>query len=278
MEKQIDISEILDQIIALLVEYGIGLIAAILILIAGLWLAGRIGQLVRRSLERTGRIDETLAIFLGAMAKYVIIAVTVVAVLAQFGVEISSLLVIFGSAGLAIGLALQGTLGNVAAGAMLMIFRPFRVGDYVEVAGHAGSVKAIGLFVTELATPDNIQIIIPNGAVWGASVVNYSFHPTRRVDLVMGISYGDDIDRAMQVVRDVISADSRIHNDPEPLVAVGNLGQSSVDLTIRAWSAANDYWAVKFDLTKAIKESFDHNGISIPFPTRTVIQVAEAAE
>jgi len=202
----------------------------------------------------------------------------VFAVVAQFGVEISSLLVVFGSAGLAVGLALQGTLSNVAAGVMLLLFRPFKIGDFVDVGGHSGTVQVISLFITELATPDNVQIIIPNSAVWGSSVKNFSFHDTRRVDLAVGISYADDIDKGMAVVHDVIKADSRVNGDPEPMVAVSNLGDSSVDLVVRVWCAAGDYWPLKFALTKAIKEGLDANGVSIPFPTRTVYNVAEAAE
>jgi len=266
------------MVVELLVTYGIKLIAALAILIIGLWLSKRIRNMVKRGLERTGKVDGTLSGFLSALAKYLVLIVTVFAVVAQFGVEISSLLVVFGSAGLAVGLALQGTLSNVAAGVMLLMFRPFKIGDFVEVAGHAGSVKVVGLFITELSTPDNIQITIPNAAVWGASIKNFSHHATRRVDLAIGISYGDDIDKGMAVIHDAIKADSRVNGDPEPMVAVSNLGDSSVDLVVRVWCAAGDYWPLKFGLTKAIKEALDANGISIPFPTRTVYNVTEAAE
>ena len=153
---------------------------------------------------------------------------------------------------------------------MLLIFRPFKVGDYVEAAGIAGTVKSITLFVTELATPDNVQILAPNSQVWGATVKNFSFHSTRRVDLVMGIDYGDDIDKAIETVHTVANADARVLKDPAPMVVVGNLGESSVDLTIRVWCQAGDYWGVKFDLTKALKQRFDSEGISIPFPQRTI--------
>ncbi len=273
-----DGNELVEMIVALFVTYGIKLIAALVILIIGMWLSRRIRNMVKRGLERTGKVDATLSGFLSALAKYLVLIVTVFAVVAQFGVEISSLLVVFGSAGLAIGLALQGTLSNVAAGVMLLLFRPFKIGDFVEVAGHAGTVQVIGLFITELSTPDNVQIIIPNAAVWGASVKNFSHHETRRVDLAIGISYGDDIDKGMAVIHDAIKAESRVNGDPEPLVAVANLGDSSVDLVVRVWCAGGDYWPVKFDLTKAIKEALDANGVSIPFPTRTVYNVTEAAE
>jgi small conductance mechanosensitive channel len=273
-----DANGLAETVTTLFITYGIKIVAAIAILIIGFWLAGRIRNVVKRSLEKTGKVDATLSGFLSAVARYLVLIVTVFAVVAQFGVEISSLLVVFGSAGLAVGLALQGTLSNVAAGVMLLLFRPFKVGDFVEVGGHSGTVQVISLFVTELSTPDNVQIIIPNSAVWGSSVKNYSFHDTRRVDLAIGISYADDIDKGMAVVHDVIKADSRVNGDPEPMVAVSNLGDSSVDLVVRVWCAAGDYWPLKFALTKAIKEGLDANGVSIPFPTRTVYNVAEAAE
>jgi len=272
------ITEILESLTAMAIAYGISALAALVILVVGLLLAGRAKKLVERALTRSGRIDQMLVLFLGGLAKYTIMTMTVLAVLAQFGVEIASLLVVFGSVGLAIGLALQGTLSNVAAGVMLLIFRPFKVGDYVEVGGHGGTVKSVGLFVTELATPDNVQIVIPNGQVWGDSVKNFSFHETRRVDLVMSISYEDDIDKAHDVIAAVIGGDERAHEDPEPVIVVGNLGDSSVDFIVRVWCAAGDYWNLKWDLTKNIKQAFDREGVSIPYPTRTVYQLAEAAE
>ncbi|MCP4329117.1 MAG: mechanosensitive ion channel [Alphaproteobacteria bacterium] len=271
-------NSVTDTVMTLLVTYGISIVAAIAILIVGLWISGRVRNLVKRSLERTGKIDPMLSGFLGALAKYLVLTVTVLAVIAQFGIEITSLLVIFGSAGLAVGLALQGTLSNVAAGVMLLIFRPFKSGDYVEVGGHAGTVQTVSLFVTELSTPDNIQIIIPNTQVWGSAVMNYSFHATRRCDLAIGISYADDIEKAKTTIEAVIKGDARAKSDPEPMIAVVNLGDSSVDLTVRVWCDNGDYWGLKFDLTQAIKEALDANGISIPFPTRTVYNVAEAAE
>jgi small conductance mechanosensitive channel len=177
-----------------------------------------------------------------------------------------------GAAGLAIGLALQGTLSNLAAGVMLLLFRPFRVGHFVEIAGQAGTVKEVGLFTTELATPDNVQIIVPNGDVWGTAVTNFSAHDTRRVDLVAGISYNDDIGAAMDVLKRAIDGEPRILRDPEPFMAVTNLGDFSVDITLRLWCKSSDYWGVKFDMTRRIKEDFDKNGVDIPFPTQTHLQ------
>lgn len=219
-------------------------------------------------------LDPMLGAFLASLARYLVIIVTILAVLAKFGVETTSLIAVFGAAGLAVGLALQGTLSNLAAGVMLLVFRPFKIGDYVEVAGLNGSVKKVTLFITELTTADNVQRLIPNGEVWGSAISNYSAHDKRRVDLVFGIGYGADIDAAMNVIVDLAKADSRSHANPEPFVAVSNLGDSSVDITARVWCNTSDYWGFKFDLTKKVKETFDARGIDIPFPTRTVHTVA----
>jgi small conductance mechanosensitive channel len=219
-------------------------------------------------LGRSERVDETLRKFFGNLVRYTVLVFTVLAVLDQFGVQTASLLAVFGAGALAIGLALQGTLSNVAAGVMLLIFRPFKIGDYIETAGHAGTVKALSLFVTELATPNNVQVLIPNGQVWGSSVVNYSHHATRRVDIVMSIAYDDDIGAAMDTCRRVIGEEPRIHADPEPFIGVGELADSSVNLFVRLWCDAGDYWPVKFDMTRKLKERFDTDGLTIPFPQR----------
>lgn len=263
----------MKQGISLLTTYGLKVIGAILILIVGKMIANVVHRKVRNWLERSGKVDETLTGFLANLARYVVLIATVLAVLAQFGIETTSLIAVLGAASLAIGLALQGTLSNVAAGVMLLFFRPFKTGDVVETAGIKGSVKSITLFVTELATPDNVQILVPNSQVWGTVVKNYSHHETRRVDFVIGIDYGDDIDKAQSVVQKVVTSDSRVLVDPAPLVVVGNLGESSVDLTIRVWCQASDYWSVKFDLTKALKQRFDAEKLHIPFPQRTIHMV-----
>jgi len=259
-----------DLLVPLIVDNGINLVAAILILIVGFWLAGRARRLTIRALNKPLRADEMLTSFFGSIVRYLVIIVTVLAVLGRFGVETTSLIAVLGAAGLAVGLALQGTLSNVAAGVMLLVFRPFRVGHFVELGGMSGTVKELNLFTTELATGDNIQIIIPNSSVWGQPLKNYSAHATRRVDMVFGISYGSDIDKAMGIVHAAIAADTRCLKEPAPLVVVGALGASSVDLTTRVWCAGADYWAVKFDLQKKVKEAFDAEGIEIPFPTQTV--------
>jgi small conductance mechanosensitive channel len=191
-----------------------------------------------------------------------------------FGIQATSLVAVLGAASLAIGLALQGTLSNLAAGFMLILFRPFKVGQYIDAGGTAGTVKEINLFVTELATPDNVQIIVPNAKIWGSIITNYSFHPTRRVDLTFGIDYGDDADKAMEVIRTVATADERVHAEPGPWMRVTNLGDSSVDIGVRLWCNASDYWELKFAMTRAVKEAFDKAGISIPYPHSVEIQKA----
>ena len=258
------------EVIGLITTYGLDVVGAILILIIGLWLSKKVQNGLRKVLGRSGKVDATLVGFFSSIARYLVLIVTGMAVLDRFGVETTSLVAVLGAAGLAIGLALQGTLSNVAAGVMLLIFRPFKVGDFVEAAGHAATVKELNLFFTEMATGDNVKIIVPNAQIWGSSLKNFSANATRRVDFVFGIAYDADIDKAMELIRGIVAADDRVHKDPEPFLVVSNLGDSSVDITVRVWSDAGDYWPVKFDTTKAVKEKFDAEGIGIPFPTSTV--------
>lgn len=245
--------------------------AALAILLVGFWFAGRCASWVRKLVAKYEGIDPLLGNFFASILRYVVIIVTVLAVLAKFGVETTSFLAVFGAAGLAIGLALQGTLSNLAAGVMMMIFRPFKIGDFVEVAGMNGSVSRVTLFITELTTPDNIQRLIPNGDVWGSAITNFAAHDTRRFDLVYGIGYGADINKGMDVISKCLEADARIHQDPEPMVAVTNLGGSSVDITARAWCARSDFFALQCDLRKTVKEALDAADVDIPFPTTTVM-------
>ena len=265
----------LDAILPLLVEHGLSVIGAVLILIIGLWLSGRAKVWTIRALGKAPALDDMLRGFFGSIVRYLVLIVVVLAVLSQFGIETTSLIAVLGTAGLAIGLALQGTLSNIAAGVMLLIFRPFKIGHFVEIGGISGTVRELTLFTTELATPDNVQIIVPNSGVWGQPLKNYSAHATRRVDFSFGISYSDDINKAFDVIRAVLAADTRIHKDPDAVIVVGNLGDSSVDITVRVWSDAADYWGIKFDITKQVKEALDASGISIPFPSRTVYQAAD---
>ncbi len=269
---------VVAQITTFVTLYGLKVVGALAILLLGFILAGRIKHALDRSLSRARQIDPMLRGFLANMAKYAVIAITIIAVLNQFGVQTASLIAVLGAASLAIGLALQGTLSHVAAGVMLLLFRPFKVGDYIVVGGEGGTVREVSLFTTELTTPDNVQIIVPNGQIWGASITNYSYHATRRLDLALRIAYEDDIGSAKAAVEDLIAKDERCFKDPAPLVAVSDLGESSVDFVIRVWCAASDYWDLKWDLTRAIKERMDQEGITIPYPRRVVHEIAEAAE
>jgi len=245
-------------------------VGALVVLVAGLWIAGRIKKIAIRAMGRTGKIDTTLAGFLSSLIHYGLIALVLITTLGIFGVPTTSFAALIGAAGLAIGLALQGTLGHVASGVMMLGFRPFDVGDYVEAAGVAGSVKSIGLFTTVLATPDNKMIIIPNGKIFDDVITNYAGYDTRRVDFVFGVSYSDDLDKAMELIRAEIAKEARAKTDPEPVIAVDNLGDSSVDIICRVWVDGGDYFPVKWALTKAVKERFDAEGVSIPYPCRSV--------
>jgi len=255
-----------DVLIDLIEGYGVPAVGAIVVLIVGWVLAGVISRSAANALARSGKVDETLRLFFRSLIRYLILIVTIIAVLEMFGVQTTSLIAVLGAASLAIGLALQGTLQDIAAGVMLIIFRPFRVGDVVEAGGGTGKVMAISLFTTELATPDNVQIIAPNSTMWGAPVKNFTFHSERRVDLVFGVSYEDDIGKAIQTIRTVAEADARGLKDPALFLAVTNLGDSSVDITLRIWCKAADYWGLRFDLLRGVKEALDGAGVSIPYP------------
>ncbi|APX90059.1 mechanosensitive ion channel protein MscS [Brevirhabdus pacifica] len=247
-------------------------LVAILIVVLAFMISGWVRRRIIGIAARYKRIDDTLFAFLGNVARYAILTFAAVFVLNRFGVQTASLVAIIGAAGLAIGLALQGTLSNIAAGVMMVIFRPFRVGDFVEVAGHSGTVKDISIVMTELATTGNVQIIIPNSDVWGSAITNYSAYPLRNAEWIFGVGYGADLARAEQVIRDTILSDPRAHANPEPFIQVRNLGDSSVDFTVRVWCDRAEFFKFHADMTRAVKEAFDANGIDIPFPTRTLVQ------
>jgi len=257
----------IETTVALVSNWGLQVVGAIALLIVGRWVAGMVRHGVRRSLEK-GNVDATLIPFFSSATYYVMLVMVGIAVLNLFGIETTSFIAVLGAAGLAIGLALQGTLSNFAAGVMLLGFRPFKLGNYVEVAGCAGSVAEIGIFTTTLNTPDNVEVIIPNSAVYGAVIKNYSANETRRIDLVMGIAYGDDIGRAVQIIEDVLKAEDRVLSEPAPTVAVIELADSSVNLVVRPWVAGSEYWPTRFDLTRALKEELEAGGCNIPFPQR----------
>lgn len=255
------------------VTYGIRIVGAIVILIVGRIVAGIVAKAIRKSCDK-GSVDPTLATFFARMGHVTIIIFAVLAALAKFGVQTASFVAVLGAAGFAVGFALQGSLSNFAAGVMLLAFRPFKIGDFIDAGGTAGSVKEIGLFTTTLATPDNVKVIVPNGGIFGGTIKNFAGYDTRRVDLVVGIGYGSDIQRSIEVMEGLVKSDSRILPDPAHQIAVSELADSSVNFVLRVWVKGSDYWGVKFDLTRAIKESFDQNNIEIPFPQRVVHNVA----
>ena len=256
------------------IELAMNVGSAALTLIIGLWLSGFAKRRIIWLGLKYEELDDTLFLFLASLAKYAILAVAFVFVLSRFGIQTTSLVALLGAAGLAIGLALQGTLSNLAAGVMLLGFRPFKIGDFVEVGGQSGSVRAITLFTTEIATSDNIQITIPNGDIWASSIKNYSYYDRRRCDIVIGVSYDTDLKKAEAALRKVIDAEVRALSDPEPFLKVTNLGDSSVDFTLRIWAMADDFWSMKHALLREIKEEFDRQKIDIPFPTSTHINVS----
>lgn len=259
----------MNTLVPVLVEWGLKVLGAIAVLVIGRIAAGMIRSTVRRAMKRA-EVDATLIPFISSLVYWAALAVVLIAVLNLFGVQTTSLVAILGAAGLAVGLALQGTLSNFAAGVMLLVFRPFKVGDFVEIGGTSGGVVTVGIFSTIMKTPDNVMITVPNSQVWGNEIKNYNGFDTRRVDMVMGIGYDDDIQVAMDTIRDIVAADERVLAEPATQIAVSNLGDSSVDIIVRPWCAGTDYWPLRFDLTRRLKEGLEAAGCSIPYPQRDV--------
>jgi small conductance mechanosensitive channel len=267
MDSTVD--QVVQNAVTLVSTWGLRVAGALAVLIIGRLACGAARKAVRRGLESRG-VDASLVPFISNLVYFVLLATVVIAVLGLFGIETTSLVAVLGTAGLAIGLALQGTLANFSAGVMLLLFRPFRVGDYIEASGAAGTVGEIGVFSTTLNTPDNVRIILPNSGIFGATIKNYSANDTRRNDIVLGISYDDDITNAIAVVNAVLGKDSRVLSDPEPTVAVSELADSSVNLVVRPWCRKEDYWSLRFDLIRRFKEDLEQGGCSIPYPQRDV--------
>ena len=263
----------MDQIAVKLQEwavlYGLKVVGSVAIFVIGYVAAKAIRALVGRLL-RKGRTDEALVSFVTSVTYVALMAFVIIAALGQLGVQTASFIAVIGAAGLAVGLALQGSLANFAAGVLMIIFKPFKVGDYIEAAGTAGAVEAIGIFTTEIKSPDNKKIIIPNAKVTADKIVNYSAKEQRRVDIVAGVSYSDDLDKVRTVLKAIVSEDQRILQDPSPTIAVLELADSSVNFVVRPWVRTADYWDVFFDLQEKIKKRFDAEGISIPFPQQDV--------
>jgi small conductance mechanosensitive channel len=267
--QEIDIQRTTQLIVEMLSAWGLRLLGAVALLLLGRVVAGWVRRALRRSLQRA-KMDATLAPFISNIVYWIILAAIIVAVLGMVGIQTASLLAVLGAAGLAVGLALQGTLSNVASGVMLLVFRPFQVGDYIEAGGTAGSVATIGLFTTTLNTPDNVRILVPNSSVYGQTIKNYAANDTRRNDMVLGVSYDDDIGLAIGTIKKVLGADERVLADPEPVIAVAELGDSSVNIVVRPWCRKEDYWALRFDMMQTMKEELEVAGCSIPFPQRDV--------
>jgi small conductance mechanosensitive channel len=253
----------------IVLTYGVNVLIAIVILVVGLWIAKAITKSVVKVLNKQ-KVDATLVKFLSGLVKAVLYVFVIIAAIDKAGIESTSFVAILGAAGLAVGFALQGSLSNFASGVMLIIFKPIKVGDFIEAAGVMGIVEEIGIFVTTLTTPDNKVIYVPNSQMGGGIITNFSVKDTRRVDMEFGIGYSDDIDKARKVILEVLSTDARILKDPAPDVVVGTLADSSVNFKVRPWVNAADYWGVYFDVTENIKKKFDENNISIPFPQTDV--------
>jgi small conductance mechanosensitive channel len=275
MDNQVQAAqEILDQLLQFGTDYGLKIIGAVIILILGRIAAGIVRKLIKKALERANT-DPAIVSFAGSLVYILILTFATLAALAKFGIQTASFVAILGAAGFAVGFALQGSLGNFASGVLILVFRPFRIGDFIDAAGVTGTVKDIHLFTTLLATPDNVQIIVPNGKLYGDIIKNYSANDTRRVDMVIGIGYGSSMKKAAELMEGLIKADERILTDPAPTIAVAELADSSVNFIVRPWVKKEDYWTVKFDLTEKIKETFDANDIEIPFPQHSIHMVTE---
>jgi len=261
------VGQLWAQVQDVVAVWGLKVIAAIAIFIIGRWVAKGVRIGVRRMMKQTD-VDPIVIGFVGSITYIALLAFVIIAALGQLGIQTTSFIAILGAAGLAVGLALQGSLANFAAGFLMIIFRPFKVGDFIEGAGVAGVVETIQIFTTTLKTGDNKTIIIPNAKLSGDNIINYSAQTRRRVDMTVGVAYDADLSKVRDVLKDIISKESRVHSDPEPLIAVAELADNSVNFVVRVWTDTGDYWGVKFAMTETIKNRFDEAGIGIPFPQR----------
>jgi len=269
MLENLDVDAFVTQIVTVVTDYGLQVLGAFAVLIVGRMVASWLRGAVAKAMGRRN-LDPTLIPFLSGMVYWLVMAIVVIAVLNLFNVEATGLVAILGAAGLAVGLALQGTLSSFASGVMLLIFRPFGVGDLIDAGGASGIVESIGLFSTTLNSLDNVRIVVPNGEVYGKTIKNYSANPTRRVDMTVGVGYGDDLGKAHDTILKIVTADARVLSNPAPDVEVVEMGDSSVNFVVRPWVQNSDYWPVHFALTRALKEGLEAAGCSIPFPQRDV--------
>lgn len=251
------------------VDFGIKILGALAIFIVGKWIASVLRNTVKKTMKKRD-VDPALISFGTNMIYYILMIAVVLASVQNIGFQTTSLVAVLGAAGLAVGLALQGSLSNFASGVLIIMFRPFRIGDFIMAGGEAGSVQEIGVLATTLHTPDNKKVIVPNSAIMASSITNVTANDTRRVDMTVGVSYSDDLDKVQNVILDVLNADERILKDPAPMVVVAELGDSSVNFNVRPWAKTSDFWGVFFDFQKAIKQRLDKEGVSIPFPQQDV--------
>jgi len=263
------VSKYTDMAITYASEYGLKILAALLIFIIGKWAVKKLTALTKTVMEKAN-VDKTLVEFAESLVYFVLLMVVILAALNTLGINTTSFIAIFGAAGLAIGLALQGSLANVGAAVLIIIFRPFKVGDFVEAGGATGTVEDVNLFSTIIAPLDNRTIIVPNAAIVGGNIINYSMKPERRVDHVFGIGYDDDLKLAKNTLMEIMTSDARVLQDPAPFVAVSELGDNSVNFTTRAWVENADYWDVYFEMIEKVKLTFDEKGISFPYPQMDV--------
>ena len=266
MFENIDIQKMTDTYV---IPWAINIALAIAIFIVGKIVVNILVGVIRKLLGKS-KMDEILINFVTSIIRAVLLLFVVIAALDQLGVDTTSLIALLGAAGLAVGLALQNSLQNFAAGVMLIVFRPFKAGDFVEAGGVSGVVESIGIFSSVFRTGDNREVIIPNGAIYGGTIINYSARETRRIDMVFGIGYDDDIKKAKELLQEIVTSDERVLSDPAPVIAVGELADSSVNFIVRPWVKSGDYWAVFWDLTEKVKLEFDAAGISIPYPQMDV--------
>jgi small conductance mechanosensitive channel len=272
-----NVHEIANRMYLLIVQYGLNFVGAVVIFFVGRWVAKSVSSLLRKALTKA-KVDPTLVPFIDNLAYTAMLVFIVIAVLAELGVQTASVVAVLGAAGLAVGLALQGSLANFASGVLLLVFKPFRVGDFVQISGVSGTVQAIHVFNTVLNDPNNIRVIVPNGQVTSGNILNYTINGTRRIDLTASVSYEDDLRRARQVIERVLAAEPRILPDPAPVVAVKEVAESSINFAVRPWVKAQDYWPVYFDLTERLKVAIEENGMTIPFAQQEItIKTAASA-
>jgi small conductance mechanosensitive channel len=268
--------EVWARISADLAQCGLKVIGAVLILVVGRWVGKLLSSLAGKALTKA-RVDATLVPFIENLAYMAMLVFIVIAALAAVGVQTASLVAVLGAAGLAVGLALQGSLANFASGVLILVFKPFRVGDFVEISGIKGKVQAIHVFNTVLNAPDNVRIIVPNGQVTSGNILNYTINGTRRIDLTVSVSYDDDLKKARRVIESVLAADKRILPEPASLVAVSEMADSSMDFVVRPWVKTDDYWPVYYDLTEKLKVTLEEQGFTIPFTTQEIYIKADAS-